>query len=159
MILLLTLTMFSGCGEKSLTQEEAYKIYYGTIEKFVPEIMSEPQECDVEITTRDEVTFLTENFTRNSYTKIQSQNADGELQYYLLNEFPEAEKMDFFSIDNDKFYIISSAKLNEKGTLVERNIKKVAAAAAHNITIVTAVIYILFLFLFSIFFLFVGFYT
>ena len=123
MILLLTLTMFSGCGEKSLTQEEAYKIYYGTIEKFVPEIMGEPQECDVEITTRDEVTFLTENFVRNTHAKIQSQNVDGKLQYYLLNEFPEAEKMSFYCIDDNKFYVISSAKLNEKGTIVERNIQ------------------------------------
>lgn len=123
MILLLTLTMFSGCGEKSLTQEEAYKIYYDTIQKFVPEMMKEPQECDVEITTRDEVTYLSEHFVRNLYTKIQSQNTDGKLQYYLLNEFPEAEKMSFYSIDNNKFYVISSGKLNEKGTLVERNIQ------------------------------------
>lgn len=122
-ILSLTLTMFSGCSLKGLSQEEAYKIYYGTIEKFVPEIMSEPQECDVEITTRDEVTFLTENFVRNTHAKIQSQNTDGKLQYYLLNEFPEAEKMSFYCIDDNKFYVISSGKLNEKGTLVERNIQ------------------------------------
>ena len=31
--------------------------------------------------------------------------------------------MSFYCIDDNKFYVISSAKLNEKGTLVERNIQ------------------------------------
>lgn len=123
MTLLLTLTLFSGCGKKGLTQEEAYKIYYDTIEKFVPEIMTEPQECDVEITTRDEVTYLSEHFVRNLYTKIQSQNVDGKLQYYMLGEFPEANHWDFDCINGDKFYSIYSTEYNRKGTLKEWNIE------------------------------------
>ena len=58
---------FVGCSKNNtndknlITREEAYNIYYDTIEKFVPEIMSEPQECDVEIKTRDEVIYKTKN--------------------------------------------------------------------------------------------------
>ena len=127
LILLLTLTIVVGCSKKRvdseinlITKEDAYNIYYNTIKKFVPELMTEPQECDVDIKTRDEVTFLTEHFVRNTTVKIQSQNAQGKLQYYLLNKFPEADKMDFYCIDNDKFYNIS-CELNGKGELKERN--------------------------------------
>jgi hypothetical protein len=38
----------------------------------------------------------------------------------LLNQFPEANKKDFYVIDNNKFYSTSCA-LNAKGTLVEQN--------------------------------------
>lgn len=117
---------FVGCNNTAdnnlITKEEAYNIYYETIKKFVPELIDETDipECDVDITTRDEVTFLTEHFIRNTTLKIKSQNVDGKWQYYLLNEFPEANKVDFYCIDNDKFYNISCA-LNSKGTLQEYN--------------------------------------
>ena len=76
--------------------------------------MESPQECDVDITTRDEVTYLTEHFVRNTTTKIQSQNVDGKLQYFLLHKFPEADKQSVYCIDGEKAYGISS-KLNGKG--------------------------------------------
>lgn len=123
--LFILLTMMVGCNNKKadeksqpITKEEAYTIYYNTIKKFVPELMTDPQECDVEIKTRDEVTFLTEHFVRNTNVKIMSQNSDGKLQYYLLNEFPEANKMDFYCINNNRFYNVS-CKINEKGNLEE----------------------------------------
>lgn len=115
----LLLTIMVGCNKKSdITKEEAYTIYYDTIKKFVPELMDKtnPPECDVDIKTRDEVTFLTEHFVRNTNIKIKSQNVDGKWQYYLLNQFPEANKKNFYVIDNDEFYGMSCA-LNEKGTL------------------------------------------
>ncbi len=108
------------CGEQkdtdapAITQEAAYNLYYDTIRKFVPELMQSPQECDVEITTRDEVTYLTEHFVRNHTSKIQAQNVDGKLQYFLLNQFPEADKQSVYCIDGEKAYGISS-KLNGKG--------------------------------------------
>ena len=117
---------FVGCNNTAdnnlITKEEAYNIYYNTIKMFVPELMNENDwpECDINITTCDEVTFLTEHFVRNTSVKVQSQNVDGKGQYYLLNEFPEANKMNFYCIDNDKFYNISCA-LNSKGTLQEYN--------------------------------------
>ena len=117
---------FVGCNNTAdnnlITKEEAYNIYYNTIKMFVPELMDENDwpECDINITTCDEVTFLTEHFVRNTSVKVQSQNVDGKGQYYLLNEFPEANKMNFYCIDNDKFYNISCA-LNSKGTLQEYN--------------------------------------
>jgi len=127
LIVLLMLTMAVGCSpnsadseNSSMTKEEAYAIYYDTIEKFVPELMTEPQECDVDIQIRDEVTFLTEHFVRNTTVKINAQNVDGKLQYYLLNKFPEANKMNLYCIDDDKFYSISCG-LNEKGNLKEQN--------------------------------------
>ena len=115
---------FVGCSKNNandknhITREEAYNIYYNTIKKFVPELIDETDipECDVDITTRDEVTFLTEHFIRNTTVKIKSQNVDGKWQYYLLNQFPEANKKNFYCIDKDKFYNISCA-LNSKGTL------------------------------------------
>ena len=115
----LLLTIMVGCNKKSdITKEEAYTIYYDTIKKFVPELMDKtnPAECDVDIKTRDEVTFLTEHFVRNTNIKIKSQNVDGKWQYYLLNQFPEANKKNFYVIDNDEFYGMSCA-LNAKGTL------------------------------------------
>ena len=119
---------FVGCSKNNandknlITREEAYNIYYNTIKKFVPELMDETDipECDINITTRDEVVFLTEHFIRNTTVKIKSQNVDGKWQYYLLNQFPEANKMDFYGIDNDKFYSIS-CELNKKGTLKEQH--------------------------------------
>ena len=117
---------FVGCNNTAdnnlITKEEAYNIYYNTIKMFVPELMDENDwpECDIDITTCDEVSFLTEHFIRNTSVKVQSQNVDGKGQYYLLNEFPEANKMNFYCIDNDKFYNISCA-LNSKGTLQEYN--------------------------------------
>lgn len=108
------------CGEQkdtdapAITQETAYNLYYDTIRKFVPELMPSPQECDVEITTRDEVTYLTEHFVRNHTSKIQAQNVDGKLQYVLLNQFPEAIKQSIYCIDGEKAYGMSS-KLNGKG--------------------------------------------
>ena len=83
----LLLTIMVGCNKKSdITKEEAYTIYYDTIKKFVPELMDKtnPPECDVDIKTRDEVTFLTEHFVRNTNIKIKSQNVDGKWQYYLF---------------------------------------------------------------------------
>ena len=59
-------------GAPVVTQEEAYNLYYDTIRKFVPELMQSPQECDVDITTRDEVMYLTEHFVRNTTIKVQS---------------------------------------------------------------------------------------
>lgn len=115
----LLLTIMVGCNKKSdITKEEAYTIYYDTIKKFVPELMDKtnPPECDVDIKTREEVTFLTEHFVRNTNIKIKSQNVDGKWQYYLLNQFPEANKKNFYVINNDKFYGMSCA-LNAKGTL------------------------------------------
>lgn len=115
----LLLTIMVGCNKKSdITKEEAYTIYYDTIKKFVPELMDKtnPPECDIDIKTREEVTFLTEHFVRNTNIKIKSQNVDGKWQYYLLNQFPEANKKNFYVIDNDKFYGMSCA-LNAKGTL------------------------------------------
>lgn len=50
--------------------------------------------------------------------KIQSQVVDGKLQYYLLNQFPEADRMNFYCINDDRFYSID-CRLNEKGKLVE----------------------------------------
>ena len=117
---------FVGCNNTAdnnlITKEEAYNIYYNTIKMFVPKLMDKNDwpECDIDITTCDEVTFLTEHFIRNTSVKVQSQNVDGKGQYYLLNEFPEANKMNFYCIDNDKFYNISCA-LNSKGTLQEYN--------------------------------------
>ena len=118
------LLSLAACGEgkdtdmdkstPAITQEEAYNLYYDTIRKFVPELMQSPQECDVEITTRDEVTYLTEHFVRNHTSKIQAQNVDGKLQYVLLNQFPEADKQSVYCIDGEKAYGISS-KLNGKG--------------------------------------------
>ncbi len=111
-----------GCNKISaksdITKEEAFKIYRNTITSFVPELMTEPKQCDVNIKTRDEVTFLTENFVRNTSVKIKSQNKDGKLQYYLLNEFPEANKIDFYCIDNDKFYAALFSS-DTKGALQE----------------------------------------
>lgn len=113
---------FVGCNNTAdnnlITKEEAYNIYYNTIKMFVPELMDENDwpECDIDITTRDEVTFLTEHFIRNTSVKVQSQNVDGKWQYYLLSEFPGANKLNFYCIDNDKFYNIS-CPLNSKGTL------------------------------------------
>lgn len=119
---------FTACGEKKpadtgivssvITQEEAYNLYYDTIRKFVPELMVSPQECDVDITTRDEVTYLTEHFVRNTTTKIQSQNVDGKLQYFVLHKFPEADQQSVYCIDGEKAYGISS-KLNAKGEMKE----------------------------------------
>ena len=108
------------CGERkdtgapAITQEAAYNLYYDTIRKFVPELMQSPQECDVDVTTRDEVTYLTEHFVRNHTSKIQAQNVDGKLQYFLLNQFPEAIKQSIYCIDGEKAYGMSS-KLNGKG--------------------------------------------
>ena len=65
----LLLTIMVGCSKKAdITKEEAYTIYYDTIKKFVPELMdkTKPPECDVDIKTRDEVTFVTEHFVRNT---------------------------------------------------------------------------------------------
>lgn len=125
--ILLILSLMAGCGKKSvdernnsITKEEAYNIYYDTIKKFVPELMTTPQECDVYIKTRDEVTFVSEHFVRNTTVKIMSQKVDGKLQYYLLNEFPEANKMNFYYINDGKFYSISS-ELNKKGNPKEWN--------------------------------------
>ena len=115
----LLLTIMVGCSKKAdITKEEAYTIYYNTIKKFVPELMgkTKPPECDVDIKTHEEVTFLTEHFVRNTNIKIKSQNVDGKWQYYLLNQFPEANKKNFYVIDNDEFYGMSCA-LNAKGTL------------------------------------------
>lgn len=103
--------------ETSITKEEAYALYYNTISKFVPELMKEPQECDIDITARDEVTFANEHFSRNTTVKIKSQVIDDKLQYYLLNQFPEANKKNFYVINNDKFYGMSCA-LDAKGTLI-----------------------------------------
>ncbi|MBE6811244.1 MAG: hypothetical protein E7521_09420 [Ruminococcaceae bacterium] len=120
LILSFAFTMTIGCSNNyAISMEEAYNIYYDTIQKFVPELMTQPQECDIDIKTRDEVTFLNEHFVRNTTVKIQSQNTDGKLQYYLLNKFPEANKMNFYCIDNNKFYATSSSKMNGKGNLVE----------------------------------------
>ncbi len=125
LVLLLITAMVIGCSKKhnndekfSITKEEAYNLYYDTIKKFVPELMdkTKPPACDVDIKTREEVTFLTEHFVRNTTVKIQSQNVDGKWQYYLLNQFPEANKKNFYVIDNDEFYGMSCA-LNAKGTL------------------------------------------
>lgn len=108
------------CGEQkdtdvpAITQEAAYNLYYDTIRKFVPELMPSPQECEVDITTRDEVTYLTEHFVRNTTSEVQAQNIDGKLQYVLLNQFPEADKQSVYCIDGEKAYGISS-KLNGKG--------------------------------------------
>ena len=121
MAILLCLT---ACGESKpaaeevITQEQAYNLYYDTIRKFVPELMPSPQECDVDITTRDEVTYLTEHFVRNTTTKVQSQNVDGKLQYFLLHKFPEADKQSVYCIDGEKAYGISS-QLNGKGEMKE----------------------------------------
>lgn len=106
--------------EDSITKEDAYNLYYDTIKKFVPELMTEPQECDVEIKTRDEVTFLSENFVRETSVRIISQNVGGKLQYCLLNKFTEANKINFYCINDDKFYSLS-ANLKEKGNLNEWN--------------------------------------
>lgn len=124
-VMLLSLT---ACGEKkdvdtdkgapAVTQEEAYHLYYDTIRKFVPELMQSPQECDVDITTRDEVTYLTEHFVRNTTSKVQAQNVDGKLQYVLLNQFPEADKQSVYCIDGEKAYGISST-LNGQGEMKE----------------------------------------
>lgn len=120
MVFILLFT-FSSCNQKvSMSKDEAYNIYYDTITKFVPELMTEPQECDIEIKTRDEVTFITEHFIRKTTTKIKSQNVDGKLQYYLLNDFPEANKRTFYCIDDNKFYHANSS-LNSKGKLQEWN--------------------------------------
>lgn len=117
--LCLVVTAAAGCGKKStVSKEEAYQIYNDLIQKFVPEFMTEPQECDVDITTRDEVTFVTEHFVRELNVKIQSQVVDGKLQYYLLSEFPAADKMDFYCINDDKLHAISCG-LNQKGKLEE----------------------------------------
>ena len=104
--------------EQLITKEEAYNIYYDTIKKFVPELIDKTDipECDVDIKAREEVTFLTEHFVRNTNIKIKSQNVDGKWQYYLLNQFPEANKKNFYVIDNDEFYGMSCA-LNAKGML------------------------------------------
>lgn len=118
------LLSLAACGEQkdtdapAITQEEAYNLYYDTIHRFVLELMQSPQECDVDITTRDEVTYLTEHFVRNTTSKIQAQNVDGTLQYVLLHQFPEADKQSVYCIDGEKAYSISS-KLNEKGELQE----------------------------------------
>lgn len=120
------LTTLIGCNEgnvgsesSTITKEEAYTLYYNLIEKFVPELMSEPQESDIDIETRDEVTYLDVHFVRNTKVKIQSQNVDGKLQYYLLNEFADADKYNFYLINDDKFYSVS-AKLNELGEIKEQ---------------------------------------
>ena len=107
-----------GNEEVLISEEDAYNKYYDLIERFVPELMKAPQECDVDITIRDEVTFLTEHFERNTNVKIKSQVVDGKLQYYLVNQFPAASKMNFYCINDDKFYGVSCG-LNEKGKLVE----------------------------------------
>ncbi len=105
-------------GAPVITQEEAYNLYYDTIRKFVPELMQSPQESDVDITTRDEVTYLTEHFVRNTTIKVQSQNSDGKLQYFLLDKFPEADKQSVYCIEGEKAYGISST-LNGKGEMEE----------------------------------------
>lgn len=132
MVILLILTTLIGCSERNvnseksaITKEEAYSLYYDTIKRFVPEIMAEPQESDVEIETRDEVTYLDQHFVRNTKVKIESQNVDGKLQYYLLNEFPEANKMDLYCINGDKFYSASS-DLNVKVNLKEVHSSRIA---------------------------------
>lgn len=126
LILLFIITAVVGCSKKDLiTKENAYSIYYDTIKKFVPEHMTTPQECDVDITTRDEVTFSTEHFVRNTNVKIQSQVIDGKLQYCLLNQFPAANVRDFYFINDDKFYGCSHFRMNEKGKLVEYPFSKI----------------------------------
>ena len=105
-----------GSEEVLISEEDAYNKYYDLIERFVPELMKAPQECDVDITIRDEVTFLTEHFERNTNVKIKSQVVDGKLQYYLVNQFPAAGKMNFYCINDDKFYGVSCG-LNEAGRI------------------------------------------
>ena len=125
--LFILLIMAVGCEKSnkktksSITKEEAYNIYCDTIKKFVPELIDKTSlpECDINITTRDEVTFLTEHFIRNTTVNIKSKNVDGKLQYYLLNEFPEANKINFYCINNDRFYSIS-CESNKKGTLEQQ---------------------------------------
>ena len=132
MVILLILTTLIGCSKRNvdseksvITKEEAYILYYNLIEKFVPELMTAPQECDVDIETRDEVTYLDVHFVRNTKVKIESQNFDGKLQYYLLNEFGEANKYNFYCINDDKFYSIS-ANLNELGNIKEYPFSKIS---------------------------------
>ena len=83
--------------------------------------MTEPGECDVDIKTHEDVTYLNENFVRNTSVKIKSQNVDDKLQYCLLNQFPDANKMDFYCINDEKFYVASSFEFNGKGKLEERS--------------------------------------
>ncbi len=129
LVLSFLLVLSVGCDKNeppSITSEEAYAIYYDTISRFVPELMTEPQECDINVTTRHEVTFLTEHFVRNLHQEIKSQNVDGKLQYYLWNEFPDANQLDLYFIDGDKFCSIN-CPLNGRGDLKEWGASKIPA--------------------------------
>lgn len=109
----------SNVEKVAITQQEAYDIYYETIKKFTPELMDEPQECDVEIKTRHEVTYSEIHFVRYITDKVESQNVDGKLEFYYLSQFPDANKKSFYYIYDDKFYGVTSCRLNQKGELTE----------------------------------------
>ena len=120
LVVLVIFSMLTGCNGKNLTtKEDAYNIYYDTIKKFVPELITTPKECDIEIEVCEEVTFLDTHFVRNTTKKIKSQNVSGKLEYYLLSEFPQANTKNFYCINGDKSYTLS-CDLDKKGTLVEQ---------------------------------------
>lgn len=122
LIFILTFSALSGCSKGKTSQKQAYKIYYSTIKKIVPELMNKPQECDVDIITRDEVTFLGSHFVRNMSANIKSQKVKGKLQYCLLNKSPEANITTLYCIKDNKFYTVSTQlNGNSKSTLKEQN--------------------------------------
>ena len=121
----LILVAFTGCNKKdsdkidpSITKHAAYNLYYDTIKRFVPELMNTPQQCDVDVTCHEDVTFLTEHFVRDSSVKVKSQIVDDKVQYCLLSDYPAANNREFYCIDNDKLYTITCG-LDKKGDLVE----------------------------------------
>lgn len=110
MVLILALTVLSGCNAKKITKSEAYNIYYDTIKTFLPELMdkSNPLESDVDITVREEFFWVSDWWTKNKSINIQSQNVDGKLQYFLVEKDLDKNICYANVIKNDEYLRLSN---------------------------------------------------
>ena len=126
--LLLTVSLatcvFSGCDKQpaapSFTKETAYALYCNTIQAFVPEQMTTPRGCDVDLKIHDDVTYSSEHFVRDITNKVQTQVVSGGSEFYVLSDFPDANARNFCCIRNGRCF--STAKnfgMDKKGELKE----------------------------------------
>ena len=118
--------------QNEMTQDTAYNIYCDLIKRFVPELMASPQQCEVEIKTRDEVTYSTIHFVRNTTAQIQSQDLGGKLQYCLLSKFPEANQTSLYCLDGDEALSIS-CELNGRGPVRRYSYSLINASIFYHI--------------------------